>query len=423
MTVEVERARSLLGQPELGWLVERCRERLSRGQPLEGTVTLTAATTAQREAADRLLGRRPTRGTSLRLELDQLARVLRDAGIADRLEDAVAAVTGPVDDLAAARAAKARQWAQLFGSLRAAASSPSIEAYADDLEGSGLLRRLADGDVERAERLARQAMHVVAALPAAGLPLARFAASTVGDSHGLDPGRPVATLALRAIQHLTGHLRSDRGAAERRALWARVGVLCDELSGAALVHALVADGDGPTDVMLRTAAAAAEPVRVTLRQLVHHPPTFAAERVWVCENPAVVALAADLLGRRCPPLVCTDGQPSGAVQTLLSQLTAAGALLTVHADLDWGGIRIVNFLVDRFHAEPWRMGVDDYLAAPEGIPLRGRPASAVWTDELTWAMRERGTAVHEEQVADALLGDLAADPPLNEPPVRLVPVR
>ena len=31
--------------------------------------------------------------------------------------------------------------------------------------------------------------------------------------------------------------------------------------------------------------------------------------VFVCENPSVVAAAADRLGRRCRPLLCTEGSP------------------------------------------------------------------------------------------------------------------
>lgn len=66
--------------------------------------------------------------------------------------------------------------------------------------------------------------------------------------------------------------------------------------------------------------------------------------VRICENPVVVAAAADALGPACPALVCTGGQPSAAVLVLvlvlLRSLTRAGARLSHHGDFDWGGVRI-----------------------------------------------------------------------------------
>jgi hypothetical protein len=63
----------------------------------------------------------------------------------------------------------------------------------------------------------------------------------------------------------------------------------------------------------------------------------------VCENPAVVAAAADRLGDRCRPLVCTNGQPFGAARRLLTSL-AAGAELRVRAGDDPAGQQIVAHL-------------------------------------------------------------------------------
>src|SRR5262245_25551930 len=48
----------------------------------------------------------------------------------------------------------------------------------------------------------------------------------------------------------------------------------------------------------------------------------------------VVAVAADRLGRRSGPLVCTNGRPSGAARRLLGGLSACGARLFLHADDD-----------------------------------------------------------------------------------------
>jgi uncharacterized protein (TIGR02679 family) len=136
----------------------------------------------------------------------------------------------------------------------------------------------------------------------------------------------------------------------------------------------------------------------------------AGREVFVCENPNIVAIAADRLGPACAPLVCTDGMPSAAQQTLLSQLAAAGARLRYHGDFDWAGLSIGNFVIREFGAEPWRFGKADYLAATaeHGLALRdGKPVIAQWDPELTAAMAARGVIVHEEGVADMLMMDLA----------------
>ncbi len=296
----------------------------------------------------------------------------------------------------------------------AVAIDPRLTRWVDELEASGLLRRLAD-DAEAAGRMADQTLTILRRLPAGGVPLAQLAATALGDSHALDDGSPLGTLVLRAVEVLTELPRRDRSAAERRSLWARAGVLLDELSAPALVLGLRPGDDGLLARTLRSHADAGEPCRVTLRQLVRHAPDWsplAGAIVAVCENPTVVSAAADRLRAGCPPLVCSEGQPSGAVQTLLDQLGRAGASLRFHTDFDGGGIRIGNLLADRFGARPWRMGRADYEAAvaAAGAPLAGTPEAATWDAHLTEAMTMRAQAVHEEQLLDRLLADLAAWP-------------
>ena len=68
-------------------------------------------------------------------------------------------------------------------------------------------------------------------------------------------------------------------------------------------------------------------VRLALRTLMRAAPAWqvAARDVYVCENPNLVAIAADALGEYCAPLVCTDGMPAAAQRILLAQLAGAGA--------------------------------------------------------------------------------------------------
>jgi uncharacterized protein (TIGR02679 family) len=81
--------------------------------------------------------------------------------------------------------------------------------------------------------------------------------------------------------------------------------------------------------------------------------TWPAE-VRMCENPVVVAAAADELGARCQPLVCVGGQPSAAMWRLLELLAAGGARFDYHGDFDWGGARIARTVLQRVDWQPWR---------------------------------------------------------------------
>jgi uncharacterized protein (TIGR02679 family) len=409
--VDLDRARALFDDGELGWIVDRLRARLEGGQEPGGRLRLADPTTAQRDALERLLGRRPQRSRSISFEVAELERTVVRAGIAPDLTSLVVALRGPIVDRVAAAAIERQGWADVHDRLRAEVEGldPALARWVDDLERTGLVRRLA-GDRAAATAMLQEVVHVLQHLPAPGVRLSELAATTLGDSHALDDGRALATLVLGAVEALSGLPRRDRSAAERRALWARVGVLLDELSAPVLVLGLRPEGEGLLAWTLRSHAEAGEPCRVTLRQLVRHRPRWAGvSTVWACENPTVVAAAADQLGADAPPLLCTDGQPSGAVQTLLRQLAEDGITVRFHADFDGGGIRIGNLLVDRFGASPWRMSRADYELAVDvgrGVPLRVAPAEAVWDPELATAMGARGLAVHEEALLDHLIEDL-----------------
>ena len=185
-------------------------------------------------------------------------------------------------------------------------------------------------------------------------------------------------------------------------------MLCDELSAPVLTLGLRGDGQGLTDRALRLHAEAGEPYRLTTRQLLREPPALASPAtVYVCENPTVVAAAANRLGAATAPLVCLEGQPRTAARVLLGLLAAAGARLAYHGDFDWAGIQIGNLMVRRHGAAPWRFCSADYQAARGGRALEGSPVAAVWDGELQAAMVAGGRAVHEEEVLEVLLGDLA----------------
>ncbi len=398
------RLRRLLGDPELAWLVARGRRRLSSGES-GGSVTLQSATPAQREAVDRLFGRRASRGGSVSVRLADVEALLQRAGICDTLAEAIEVLTGPLVDGRARRQAVDAAWAEIF-----AAADGCSRPWLEELRATGILRRLSRNDLDVARTLLRQAHEIERRLPAHGVPLAELAAAVTGDSHALDPGTPLGTIAVRLAA--SGKVETWDTTEAWREAWTSAGVLCDELSAPVLTVNLPADGERLTDRALRLHAEAGEPYRLTTRQLLREPPTFgsamAGRTVYVCENPTVVAAAANRLGANAAPLVCVEGQPRTATRLLLDRLATSGAHLAYHGDFDWAGIHIGNLVVRRHGAAPWRFSSADYRAARGGRPLHGDPVPSAWDAHLEHAMIEVGRAVHEEEVLDLLLEDLAA---------------
>jgi hypothetical protein len=71
---------------------------------------------------------------------------------------------------------------------------------------------------------------------------------------------------------------------------------------------------------------------------------------------------------------------------------------------------MANHLRARCGVQPWRMDVDDYLAAPASLALKGSRVDASWDPELAAAMAHRGRAVHEEALLPALLKGVHSKP-------------
>jgi uncharacterized protein (TIGR02679 family) len=373
-------------------------------------LTLASASAGERGAVDALLGRKSTRGASLQVDLDFLATTLREAGICDDLPAGVVALSGPVVDRRALAAERDAAWAELWRSATEAfASRPILQPWLAKLAALGLLRRLCNDDPAAAGVLVGEISRATNALPVAAEPLAVFAARLFGDAHALDPGTPRATLTVRAAARLGGvHFQDD--AEGRRAAWASVGVMCDELSTPALIFNLSAKGDSPLARLLQSAARDAEPLHVSLRLLLRSPLAadsgIAGEKVFVCENPTIVALATGRLGHRCAPLVCINGQFATPSLVLLRQLRDAGAQLFYHGDFDPAGLAIARRVMAESGAQPWRFGTADYAAATKGVPFAGSPGLTPWDETLRDVMRAEGRAVHEEAVFDSLADDL-----------------
>jgi len=407
----------LLGGPELEWIVRRARDRLSHGRPLTGTITLSDALDSQRRAAERLTGRRAGSGSSLSVSLDEVDRIVRSSGAAPGgLAEAVVRFTGPVDDLRASRAASATAWAAAFASLDSVlVSRPELAVWRAWLDATGLVRRLVPSP-EAARVLLGQVADAIRRLPSAGIPIGRLAAECCGDAHALDEGRPAGTLVLSAARALAPSSSAASFAAEgnRRAAWAAVGVHLDDLSSLVTCLGLAGDTRTPVGRVLAACREAGQPATLTLRQLRCHTDPLTARLVRVCENPVVLAAAADEHGNQCPPMVCVSGQPSAAGWRLLELLTASGACLEYHGDFDWGGVRIASAVFDRVDGRPWQYDSAAYLGALSTLrpdfpraALTGEPFVTSWDPALADVMRSEGVRVEEELVLDALMSDLS----------------
>ncbi|MGB5102269.1 MAG: DUF2399 domain-containing protein [Steroidobacteraceae bacterium] len=124
----------------------------------------------------------------------------------------------------------------------------------------------------------------------------------------------------------------------------------------------------------------------------------------------MLSIAADQLGVDCAPLICTNGMPAAAQQTLLRQLIARGANLAYHGDFDWAGIRIGNFVMRELQASAWRFSAQDYDAACTGIAgtlPEDERVDALWDVQLSEAMCTHRKSIHEEAVWEVLVEDLA----------------
>ncbi|MDO4681663.1 MAG: TIGR02679 family protein [Lautropia sp.] len=439
------RLQRLLGGDALAPLRQRLRRHFERktthGEDRTRSLRLGRLDPLARETLAQLSGRPVKRGTqSMQIDLDMIDLQLRRAGLAHSLRDALEKLDGPIVSARAEREAMQARWA---ASQADATPGSLLHRWLSTPDSQRLLRRLARHP-EGARVLLSDAERVLQALPCPPQPRSQLAAQVLGDAHALDSGRPVATLVLAAWRHHEqengsckashppaphhatpsgqGGSKTDENtrntddvqekdlADERqRDIWARAGVLVNELARPALFLNL------PTRTTPTADAIAGEPAYLSLRQLLHHPPAWevAGRLVHVCENPNLLAIAADRLGAHCPPLVCTDGMPAAAQRTLLDQLQHAGARLCYHGDFDWPGIRIANLVLRRWHAEPWRMRAKDYEEAARRVPasttrLDGHGIEACWDRQLLTVMQCHRLAIPEEALADLLMADLAA---------------
>ncbi|MDR2259757.1 MAG: TIGR02679 family protein [Azoarcus sp.] len=414
------RLRRLLGGPELASVRRRLRRHFERADAgvSAARVRLDGLGTEAYRALCQLTGRPSRQARSMTLTRADFAALdarLREAGLAASLRDALEQLEGPIVNQAGLRAECQASWAALAAD---AGLDPLLRAWLEDSPAAMTLLKRLGRTPERARSLLAATDTVLRRLPAKGLPRSQLAAETLGDAHALDAGQAAATLVL-ASWRWRGHASEEAASKEdenrnatgerprARDIWARAGILVSELARPALFLNLPMPAGGQYPWI------PGEPAYLSLRQLLRRPPAWpvAGRRIHVCENPDIIAIAADCLGETCAPLVCTDGMPAAAQRILLDQLTAAGARLRYHGDYDWPGIGIGNFVMRTWQASPWRFGAAEYRTAVAQTPPRPRDLDAArveadWDAGLGAAMDERGLSIAEEAIAACLLDDL-----------------
>jgi uncharacterized protein (TIGR02679 family) len=416
------RLQRLLGGDRLALLRKRLRRRFER-QPLDAAVEsfrIGKLTAEEHAALASLLGRPQRYSSSVQIDVRLVDAAFQNSGIATSLRDALEQLDGPIAHLATTRLAQQTLWSDVIGGCNHAGLIELLQAPA----GMGLLKRLARQSPSAAAELCRRAETVLQCLPAKGITRSQLAATVLGDAHALDSGHATATLVLAVWRPVIPriHDKSDDtqdepaadgdpelgSVAERdRDIWAKAGVLVNELARPVLFLNI------PTSSTGNDGRLPGEPAYASLRSLLRSPPSWDVldRQVYVCENPNLLAIAADHWGSDCAPLVCTDGMPAAAQRCLLSQLARARARLCYHGDFDWPGLHIGNTVMREFGAHPWRFGATDYAAAVQtvsglGQPLTGKGVDAMWDEALTMVMQQHRVSIAEEALAASLLQDL-----------------
>lgn len=410
------RLQRLLGGESLSPLRKRLRQRFERG-PADGKLErlrIANLGVDEHAALAGLMGRSVRFSSSMQIDIPLIDEALNRAGIAISLREALELIDGPIVHAETARAKLQAEWSRAVSGV----SDADLSAFLQVRSGLGLLKRLSNGKADAAAQLCRRVSVVLHALPADGMTRAQLAATTLGDAHALDNGRPAAALVLAVWRAKTApthaahdddplSVENEIGDERIRDVWAKAGVLVNELARPALFLNLNIKGRSTPPIVT------GEPTYVSLRFLLRSSPSWdvTGQDIYICENANLLGIAADRCGSNCAPIVCTDGMPAAAQRVILRQLAAAGARLRYHGDFDWAGVRIGNYVMRECGAEPWRFETADYLdavaqAPRPGLALAGPEANASWDGSLTLAMQEQQLSIPEESLADVLLQDL-----------------
>ena len=191
-----------------------------------------------------LLGRPQRYSNSLQVDVRLVDAAFQNSGIATSLRDALEQLDGPIPHLATTRLRLQTLWSDAINRCE----HPGLIGLLRAPAGVGLLKRLARQKPSAALQLCRHAEAVLQRLPASGITRSQLAADVLGDAHALDSGRATATLVLAVWRQIAptlddqdddsltddGDAQQSSGTERDREVWAKAGVLVNELARPAL---------------------------------------------------------------------------------------------------------------------------------------------------------------------------------------------
>jgi uncharacterized protein (TIGR02679 family) len=295
MTELPEELREYLSAPSLQAVWRSLRERLQRrGLQLIGSISIPL----DDERADRLgglLGRNLASGRTVQISLLDLDTALRRSAAQRGLAAVVADLTGAplrdrIGERETARAELNRLWAELDVALVDAglASEDWVVPWTDWLRRGGVITRLPPPVALDSLRPSVWILNDLLNRTSGTDNLATLATLFTGSAHGLDDGTPTAALVLRGLAQALD-VPAPSTPSERRALWHRVGIATDEISGTVLVWALRPPGTDRWSAMMRERADLGLITHLTTHELQRAPElTTPGGLVHACENPQVL---------------------------------------------------------------------------------------------------------------------------------------
>lgn len=400
-------------RPALAVVWQELARRLSRGdQP--SSLSLNNLEATQQQAIADLLGLDRLPGSKMRLSMARLIAAC-NFDSTEQLKAVAEAVAGPIVDRKKEREQQQRIKSELWQWLEdELLKLPFVNAdvarhWIDQQRNKGVSYHRLKEYRHRYQRM----LTVLMRLPADGVSLAVLAADVLGDPHALDSTSSLGRLCIDAYCGLN-QIPRDRKAISLRRQWGWAGVTLDGVSSNVLVLGLRTSVDQKHSEWLQHSAECHEPVLLTYRQLTRWPmkALSTSQKAIVVENPSIIEAAA-AAGLSTVPLICSAGQPTVAVQSLVKQLATGGAEILQHADFDPAGIHITRWFQTHAATTPWKMTAQDYLQAVRSIksPIPQPDQQAIpdtpWDLPLSQAMQQQGIYVSEEQVREELLTKIA----------------
>lgn len=360
-----------------------------------------------------------------RIDLTELEQALLTAGVGPDLSSALDRLDAPASvshlqlRMAAERREQARacvndmieQWQNEEYGLKPGPPTALWQSeWADWLFRSGLM---ANADAATALQQVTDVRTLLEHIKSGQLSMARndIAVRLYGSAHALDDGCTLECSARRALWHL-----SDRSPDyhQGRAVWNAAGITTDRVSTPVLSWQLpLQPGTVLGDICI-AANSAGLPLHLSLLALTQYSIECAPQcnSILVVENPRIVEAAAERGLEQA--IICTNGNPTGSLLTLVNSLLTQEIALYYHGDFDSAGLAICKRMME-LGCTPWKMAARDYLDAlrkadklglqlpQDKIPCGKTP----WDPTLERYMLSRKLVVHEELLIDELFAVLA----------------